>query len=160
MKTAIRAATVLTVLAGLWLAGAAGVRAADPDLIGGQLSATPSAVTLTSQSTVAVRVEMATDGAFTLTPAAFTIDPGETVTMAVTGDPSGTVSASMFVLETVGAGETSSVTLEVGFPAPAAPGSPIPLLLAALAALVATYAAIRWLRRHLQIQLRVGRRPA
>lgn len=118
MRTTLRVARVLLALAAIYAAGAGGVRAASPqpDLIGGALSATPGAVTLTSQSTIPVAVSMTADGPFTLEPSAFSLDPGETVTMAVRGDAAGRVSADLSVLEPAAAGESSSVTLQVAFP--------------------------------------------
>jgi len=75
------------------------------------------------------------DGPFTLDPATFRLDPGETVTMAVSGSATGRVSATMTALEPPAGGESASVTLEVAFAGPApVPARAVPgLLMVALA---------------------------
>lgn len=120
MKAILRVAAVLASVASIAAAGAAGVRAASPDpgLIGGTLTATPTTVTLTSTATMPTHVVVTPDGPFALNPSAFDIAPGESVAMSVSGDPRGTVSARLSVLS-AGAGDASSVTLNVGFPEPA-----------------------------------------
>jgi hypothetical protein len=157
MKTVLRAVVTILALVSVALAGAGEAHAADPttrppDLIGGALTATPTGVTLTSKSTVPASVVITTDGPFTLTPTEFTIDPGETVTMTVTGDARGKIAASMFVLAPSVGGETSSVTLEVAFPKPTPPAFPWPLVVAlavvALVALGGFYGVKRVARRY------------
>lgn len=127
MKTTIlRVVVTVAALASIALARAGAVHAADPTptpLIGGALDAKPSVVTLTSNSTMPVAVVVTTDGPFTLTPTTFSMDPGETVEMTVTGDPRGRIAAAMSVLDASVEGDTSSVVLEVAFPKPA-PSSP------------------------------------
>lgn len=158
MQTVLRAVVTLAALVSIALAGAAGVHAAEPtttpstDLIGGALTATPTGVTLTSHSTVVASVVMTADGPFTLSPSSFDIAPGETVTMTVSGDPSGRLAASMSVLASGVAGETSSVTLEVAFPKAAPDAIPWPLVVAlavvASVALGAFYGVKRVARRY------------
>lgn len=138
MKTVLRAVVLVASVIAIAMAGAAGVRAADPSatppaLIGGALDAKSEAVTLTSTATMPVAVAMTTDGPFTLTPTEFTLDPGETMTMAVTGDARGRISASLSILDANIDGDTSSVTLNVAFPLPAPWTPPWNLILGALA---------------------------
>ena len=126
MKTTLlRVVAVSLVAMGIVLMAAGGAKAAspEPDLIGGKLDVNVKTVTLVSSSTVPVGVAMTTDGPFSLKPATFDMKPGELVTMTVTGDPVGTVSARMTVLSS-GAGDTASVTLQAGMPV-AKPENPL-----------------------------------
>jgi hypothetical protein len=143
----------LAVLAALFmLAGPAS--AADPDYIGGKLSASPTRAQLTSQGTVPTQVTMAVEGAFTVSPLAFTIDPGETVTMAVTGDPHGFLSATLQPLHAE-AGDNAAVTLRLSLdPLPVSqspPYAPIGGLLAALAVIVALRRLRPWRWRMVRV---------
>lgn len=142
---------VVAALAAIFLAAGA-VSAASPDLIGGKLTAGTTTVTLTSQATIPVMVSMHPDGPFTLDRTTFTLDPGETVTIAISGSATGRVSATLRALVPPVGGELASVTLEVAFaaPVPAAPSAPadlpIVLLGAATLILVGLVLALRWLR--------------
>ena len=75
------------------------VSTGSPDRIGGTLTAGATTVTITSQATIPVLVTMHPDGPFTLDPATFRLDPGETLTMAISGSATGRVSATMSALE-------------------------------------------------------------
>jgi hypothetical protein len=145
--TIVRVVVVGTVLASLVLAGAAPIHAADPTpsgRLGGEISATPSAVFLTSNSSTVVQVEMTADGPFTVTPATFLLDPGERATLAVAGTPMGYVSAKMTTTQVTVNGDTPSVVLEVAFPQPAPWTPPWHLILGATLVLsLAGYGAIR-----------------
>lgn len=137
MRATVRVAVLLASVAAVAAAGAAGVRAAShsPDLIGGTLTASASAVTFTSQATIPIHVDLTSDGPFVLAPEAFDVQPGETVTASVSGDPRGRVSALVSPSVPVAGGEASSVRLEVALPRPAGPNY-LSLALTALACLV------------------------
>ena len=128
-KTAIKAVVMFVTLASIALAGAASVKAADPRTIGGKLSADPSHVTLLSQGTLPIRVVLSAESV-TLAPVTFDLQPGETGTANVTGEPRGRVTAHLSALVTAAGQDTSSVTLTVSFAKPAPPDyTPIPIAL-------------------------------
>jgi hypothetical protein len=125
MKAILRVAVLLASVAAIAAAGAASVRAASPapGLIGGTLSASAHEVALTSTATMPVHVELTTDRPASFSPSAFDIKPGETIASTVTGDASGSVSAHLSAL-TTSARDSSTVTLQVGFPKPVTPAFP------------------------------------
>lgn len=159
MRAAARAAATLLALAGLALAGAGAVHAADPTAaptVGGALSVNPAEVRVLSTGNVPAHVVLATDGGAVLTPSSFDLAPGQVGTAAVSGDPHGTVSAA-FSISLPGAGERSGVVLEAAFDKPAAPVPWVPLAGGALLALAALLALGYLVRRLRPWELRVAR---
>lgn len=146
-------ATLAALAALFMLAGPVG--AADPDLIGGRLTAGGSEATLTSQSTIPVKVTVAGSDV-EVSPPTFTLDPGETVRMRLDGPATGTVSAHLTALTAAPGRDASSVVLQVGLrpsPAPSVGSWPVLALLGLLAAAL-TLAVRRWR----PWELRVSRR--
>lgn len=143
MLRAVRTALAVLLLA---LAGTASVRAADVGTIGGKLSADSHAATLTSQGTLPVSVQITVDGPLTVKPDHFTLDPGQTVKMAVSGGDRGTISARLTALTAPAGQDAASATLSVTLkPYVAPPTVPTWPLYAALA-IVAAALVMRRLR--------------
>ena len=70
---------------------------------------------------------MTAEGPFTLDPVTFALAPGETRTLAVSGDPRGRILARLSTLAAPLAGDRSAVTLSLLWPEPAPfaiPGAP------------------------------------
>ena len=130
----------LAVLAATFLA-VGPVSAADPDTLGGTMSAGGNVVIVTSSSTVPVSVELTGDYV-SLTPASFTLAPGESARATMTGPTKGAVSAHLVPVQTTGdsTGLVLSVTLK-----PPPPELPI-LPLAGLVGLLGMALAARRLR--------------
>ncbi|HXG26529.1 MAG TPA: hypothetical protein VNL94_06730 [Candidatus Binatia bacterium] len=159
MTATFRVARVLLALAAVFAAGTGSVRAADPTptpvpLIGGVLDAKEGHVTVTSRSTQTVSVSMGGEGPFTLEADHFTLDPGESRTLAVAGESNGTVEAHFAPIGEAEAGDSATVTLTVGVPQPA-PWTPPwgAILAAAVGALVVLrgLVAVSRLRRRFRI---------
>lgn len=104
-----------------------------------------------SQSTMPAVVTLAGDGPFALADDEFSLDPGESRRVAVTGDSRDEVSAR-FAQSGAVAGHSSAVTLRVSFPEPAPWTPPWGAILAAaagvLVALRGLIAARRVASRH------------
>ena len=112
-KVVLRAATLLAT-AGLVLAAAGAVVAASPlpDTIGGRLSATGNAVSVLNQGSLPIVVTLDAE-AVTISPDPFTVPPGESHTVAFTGDPKGRVNATLQGVSLVPGRDTNSVSLSL-----------------------------------------------
>jgi hypothetical protein len=120
---------VLAALAALF--AAAGVASAADPLIGGKLTAYGDHAVVVSQATMPVAVTMAGESV-TATPQRFTLSPGQSVRVALSGPAEGSLSAHLSALGSPGTGDVASVTLQVTLKAPPPPEPPYgPLALVA-----------------------------
>ncbi len=112
MRTALRAAVVLSALVSLALAGAAGVRAASPEpTVGGTLAVDGKTISVYSGGNVPAHVYLtATDAR--LSESDFEIAPGATHSLTFSGPAVGTVTA-LYVTDVAGQ-ESGSAALTIG----------------------------------------------
>lgn len=138
MRRVARAALTLFALASLVLAGAGGLRAAEPTsapTVGGTLSVDGRTISVYSNGNVPATIFMSAE-AVTLTETSFALLPGETRELTFSGEPDGRVTA-LYVAQAEGQ-ESGSAALSISLsPVPYVPPTdwaPLLLLAAVLGA--------------------------